>query len=111
MITVEFYPGMPWELLVRANKARLAAELLGSIPAWLNPANPEPAAKQLDAGYRHGGGWIPFGKGVWEMGDGGTLALKPIAKAQLRDETIYVYEYTWVAIVQKDGSFEVARMD
>jgi hypothetical protein len=30
---------------------------------------------------------------------------------KLRDELILVYEGDWVAVLQKDGSFEVARMD
>jgi hypothetical protein len=29
----------------------------------------------------------------------------------LRDEEIRFYDYSWLAIVQPDGSFEVARVD
>jgi hypothetical protein len=35
-------------------------EHLGSLPKMLNEHDPRPAREQLDAGYRHGGGWSPF---------------------------------------------------
>ena len=37
--------------------------------------------------------------------------MRPLAKAQLRDETILFYESPWVLIAQKDGTFEVSRID
>lgn len=89
-------------------------EMLGFIPMFLNENDPRSAREQLDANYQHGGGWYPMPK--WKM-DGDTIQypgdkpLKPVAMAHLRDEIIYVYPYSWVCVVQKDGSFEVSRMD
>jgi hypothetical protein len=94
-----------------------AREYLGMIPYFLNPADPRPAAEQFDANYQHGGGWLPMRK--WQMVNlevgviryPGDPPKKPLAWMQLRDEKIFVYESAWVAIVQPNGTFEVARMD
>lgn len=88
---------------------------LGFLPSFLDDNNPAPARDQLDANYQHGGGWRPFDG--FKMKTGGSLhypgdpPLRPVATAQLRDETLYVYPHAWVAIVQPDGAYEVARMD
>jgi hypothetical protein len=89
--------------------------VLGFIPLMLNELNPMPAREQLNAGYVHGGGWSPL-EG-WTLREDNSIkypgdpALKPLVVGKLRDETICVYELAWVAIIQPDRSFEVARMD
>lgn len=96
---------------------RTTDDHLGLIPSFLSVHDPRPAKEQFDQNYRHGGGWSPYPKGSWTMAENHTIKypgddrMKPLASAQLRDETIFVYEMGIVAIVQKDGSFEVARMD
>lgn len=88
---------------------------LGWIPTFLDADDPRSAKEQLDSNYQHGGGWHPM-RG-FAMGDGHVIAypgdppLHPIAEAKLRDELILIYRHAWVAIVQKDGTHEVARMD
>lgn len=94
---------------------RANAEMLGFIPTFLSERDPRPAAEQFDDAYRHGGGWHPF-EGFKMLPDGslkypGDPAYQILAQAKLRDETISIYEHAWVAIVQKDGSFQVSRMD
>lgn len=91
-----------------------AAQLLGYIPSFLSEEDPRPAREQFQERYI--AGWSPF-QG-FEMGKEceliypGDPPLRPIATATLRDEIILVYEYAWVAILQKKGnSFEVCRMD
>lgn len=90
-------------------------DIVGAIQLFVSPYNEDSAAKQLDNAYPHGGGWRPF-KG-FELREGNALKypgdkpLKPWAVAKLRNETICVYEYAWVAVIQEDGSFEVCRMD
>jgi hypothetical protein len=97
-------------------------EQVGVIPLWLNPLNPKSAKEQIDDAYQHGGGWDNFNAdgtdhSKFELLDNNNLhykgdpALQPRAKMQLRDETIYVYDHAWVAIVQLDRSFEVSRID
>jgi hypothetical protein len=93
-------------------------EHLGFLPGMLDDGNPAPAREQLDRGYQHGGGWRPFqghtltlslkGPSLVYPGDPPMLAL---AMTRLRDETIVLFQHDWVAIIQKDRSFEVCRMD
>lgn len=91
-------------------------EELGLIPMFVSEADSRPAREQFDENYQHGGGWSPF-KGhsfdpkTFELSYPDDPPLKPIAVATLRDETIIVYDYAFVLILQKDGSFEVCRMD
>jgi hypothetical protein len=89
---------------------------LGFIPNWLNPDDPRPAAVQLGEGYVFGS-WQPF-EG-FKMPDPKTGVLtypgdppqRPFAKCEFHDETVFMYNHAWVSVVQKDGSFEVCRMD
>lgn len=90
-------------------------EMLGWIPEFLDERNPASAREQIDKNYRHGGGWRPF-KGHkmlpnLDLAYPGDPPTRALAKAQLRDELIVVYEHAWVAIIQPDKSFEIARID
>lgn len=100
-----------WEMLHPA----MSYDNLGYLPQFLSIEDERSAKEQLHDNYAHGGGWFPF-KG-FKMIEGNALkypgdpAYHPLAKTTLRDETIFFYPHAWVAIVQKDGSYEVARMD
>jgi len=88
---------------------------VGLIPHWLDADDPRPAAEQLNEHYAHGGGWRPF-EGFVLRKDGGIKypgdpTHKPRAAMMLRDELIMIYDHGWVLIRQKDGTFEVCRMD
>jgi len=100
-----------WELL----HPSMELASLGYLPGMLNDSDPRPACKQFDTGYRNGGGWQPF-QGHRLRGDNalcypGDPPMYPLAQAWLRDELILYYPHDWVAIVQRDRSFEVCRMD
>jgi hypothetical protein len=91
-------------------------EAAGYIPFWLNLADMRGAAEQIHDNYQHGGGWNRFEGFVFRPKDGsikypGDPRLFPVAVAQLRDETIYVYRYGWVGIEQRNHAFEIARID
>lgn len=97
-------------------------DYVGTIPFFLSENNPKTAVEQLDDSYQHGGGWNNFNKdnsghdkfaldSHFYLRYPGDPAYKPRARMQLRDETIYVYDSAWVVVLQKDGSFEVSRMD
>jgi hypothetical protein len=93
-----------------------AADLLGYLPGFISEDDDRPLAVQLDASYQHGGGWRPmqgweFNKGSGTLHYPGDDPLLPIAMTKVGDETMLVYRYAWVVIAQKDGSFEVCRMD
>ena len=91
--------------------------LVGYLPSFLDERDPDPAAKQIDKNYQHGGGWHPQ-KG-WELLDAewmvmkypGDPAVQPIAVAKLRDERLYFYPHQYLCIIQPDRSFEMARVD
>ena len=91
-------------------------EALGFLPQFFSEADPRPAVEQADSNYQHGGGWRPF-VGFWMPEDGSYLSypedrpLELIAEAKLHDEKIRVYELSWVAVVQPDGTYEISRMD
>lgn len=103
--------GTKWELL----HPRVTMDHLGYIPGFLNESDPRPAKAQIDDNYKFGG-WQKFDG--FRLSDNNVLCypgdppLKPLAQTRLHDkETILVYESAWVAIVQPDRSFEVARLD
>ena len=97
---------------------RVGPEHLGLLPDMLDENDPRCARDQLDANYQHGGGWYPM-KGFKLDANKLDLGLRypgdppmmPMAATKLRDETIVLFECEWVAIIQRDGSFEVCRMD
>lgn len=88
---------------------------LGYLPAFLSEGDPRSASEQFDSNYQHGGGWKPFEgfvmKPNFSIEYKGDQTLWPVAKAELRDEVIFVYPHDWVAIVQPDLSYEICRMD
>ena len=92
----------------------ITPEELGFVPGWLDSTDPRPAKEQLHEHYAHGGGWRPqngfklIGVSLKYPND---PKMKPIAMMMLRDEMVCMYEYGYVAIIQKDGSFEACRMD
>lgn len=94
---------------------------IGFIPAFLSEFDPRSAAEQFDQHYAHGGGWNPWSK-AWKLITNddilktklkypGDTPVKLIAYTCLHDETIMVFQYALVAIVQTDGTMEVSRMD
>jgi hypothetical protein len=93
-----------------------SVEMLGYLPLFLNDDDQRPAVEQLDANYRHGGGWRPmqgwtFDPKTLAIRYPGDPTLKPIAEMRLRKERILVYPHDWVVVVQPDNSFQIARMD
>lgn len=98
-----------WKML----DSRMTLDHLGYIPMFLSDDNPRSAKEQIDAAYQSG--WHPFKR--FELGLDNTLRYpgdppqKPLAQTKLRDELILFYPGSWVAIIQPDRSFEVARID
>lgn len=90
-------------------------DALGFLPMMLDENDPRPARDQFDAAYQHGGGWRPFEGFQLHSNDTieypGDPPYHPIGRTQLRDETIIVYQHAWVAIIQPNRSYEIARMD
>lgn len=87
---------------------RNGASFCGEIPSFLVESDPRPAREQLS-------GWVPV-EG-WDMDHEtgmiyypGEPPFYPVAEGFLREEKILVYPFDWIAVVQPDKSFEVARM-
>lgn len=91
------------------------SDVIGDIRYFASEGNPAPLREQFNKMYSHGGGWNPF-KG-FKMDDKNILTypedppLYPMAQAKFRNQTICVYQYGWVAIIEEDRTFEVSRMD
>jgi hypothetical protein len=96
-------------------------EHLGLIPMFLSESSPLAAREQFHNNYGHGGGWQPmsgftlnpdltlqYGDPEEEDAD---PPLSPLAATIFKDELILIYPSAWVAIVQRNGSLEVSRMD
>lgn len=102
---------MVWQFLVPG----MTPEHLGLLPMMLDPSDPDPARVQFDKNYQHGGGWYP--QPNFKLLDNNVLSypgdppFAPVAMTKLRDELILLYEYSYVAIIQPDRTFEVCRMD
>lgn len=93
----------------------------GLISSFFSEADPRSAREQLHSNYAHGGGVSPF--------PGFSLHFDPEAPSaslltypgdpplllqgftKLRKETILVFAYDWVVILQPDGSFIATRCD
>jgi hypothetical protein len=91
----------------------------GYLPGFFNQDDPRPAREQINAAYAHGGGWRPMKgwahdpvtRSIQYVAEPGDPPLEPLAVAALRDEVMFLYRYEWLAIFQKDGSFEIARVN
>ena len=96
----------------------------GYIPMFLSEDDDRSAREQFAGNYI--GGWEPFNRfelrfvGPAATSDNRNIPslkftddplLPPLAYAQLRDELIVVYPYSWVMVMQPDNSYEVTRMD
>lgn len=93
-------------------------EVVGFLPQFLDENDPRSAVEQIDTAYQHGGGWRDF-KGFELTGKGGKLFLKypgdppmrELSRATLHSESLIFFESSWLAVIQADGSYRVARID
>lgn len=101
---------MIWEFL----DPRLPADGLGFIPEFLTPGDPRCAREQIHDRYISG--WQSFDgfhmdKTTYELTYPGDPPMKPLARSWLRNELLLFYDCAWLAIVQPNGSYEIARLD
>ncbi len=89
-------------------------DMWGLIPSFMHWDELRSVREQFNERYI--GGWRPF-KGF--KLDPSTMTLtypgdppyRPIDMIAFRDERLYLYPYSWVLVMQHDGSWEVCRMD
>lgn len=90
---------------------------LGFLPELISEADPRPVAKQLENAYAHGGGWRPMDgfrivdKETMTILYPGDPPMKPVAISSCHNEMLYFYPHDFLLIMQKDGTFEIARVD
>lgn len=107
---------MIWHLQEGMNPAAV-----GIIPDFLSESDPRGAVAQLHANYAHGGGWRDF-EGftlvhpideieAYTLNYPGDPPMKEIARAQLRDETIIIFQHSWVVVIESDTGWRCSRMD
>lgn len=88
---------------------------------FLNTDDPRGAVAQLNDSYAHSGGWRSFkgfallqkpgGPLAWRLSYPGDPPMRARAYCHLREETCVLFQSDWVAVVQPDGSYDVARLD
>ena len=88
------------------------------LPHCFSHDDPRPAARQVHTAYKHGGGWQPFtGFKLIKKLDRYRLVypgdpdMMELSRATLRDETIVFFQMSWLAIIQPDETYEVARVN
>ena len=107
-------------MLWTSKHPRANIEMLGYIPDIITEDDPRSAKEQIADRYRHGGGYRPF-KGLTMLPNGNLqypgdpetrLLFEAILhKGAANQELIRFYEHAWVAIIQKNGTLEIVRMD
>lgn len=123
--SVPFYaPQKPLEWEIKHPRASI--ESFGFIPTFLDEEDSRSAAEQFNERYAHGGGWSPFQEGnVNTVSTGafrflhnkslkypGDPPVPLLAEARLHGkETIRIYDFAWVAILQDNGDYAIMRMD
>ena len=101
---------MIWKLLHQ----KATIEMLGFIPSFLDENDPRPAKEQFNSNYISGWHSLPgftLDLTVLTLKYPGDPPTKAIAETDLRQERIILFQYAWVAIIQKDGSYLISRMD
>jgi len=95
-------------------------ERAGYIPQFMSERDLRPAREQIHEAYAHGGGWHSFSGFTlhnWKETGRATItypgdpAYRELARTTLRDETIILFQYSWLAVVQPSGAFDIAHID
>jgi hypothetical protein len=90
--------------------------VVGYLPHIILEADDRPAIDQIKE--RYVGGWWPFEgfnlvknkDGSYQLEYPGDPPMKEQSRAQLRDELVVLFDYSWVAVINK-SAHQIARMD
>ena len=93
-------------------------EVVGLIPAFLDELDPRSAIEQIDQNYQHGGGWRDMDGTIFERESGEYVYCYPddppfqeLSRAYFRDELLVFFDCQLLAVIQKDGSYRISRID
>jgi hypothetical protein len=86
----------------------------GFILGFLDLDDPRPAAEQINEHYVSG--WSPFEGFSFDKVSGiitysGDPPLRPLSSLSFRDELLLIYPGEWVLILQRDDTWQIARLD
>lgn len=90
-------------------------EVWGIIPSFLDVNDPRPAQEQINERYISG--WNPAPEGMkleflqMVLTYPGDPPFKCLGMMMFRDELLMMFQSEFVAIVQKDRSYKIARLD
>lgn len=116
------FNGLVWEL----RHPNATPEHLGMLPMWFSAADQRDAFTQADTGYLNTAGCNYRPQPGFKLGKNGenyTLIygnpeeedadppMEELARMKLVNQTIVVFDCEWVAIIQPDETFVVARCD
>lgn len=98
----------------------------GMLPSWCDDKDPRPAKEQINEHYSWAGGWQKFDgftlvnakkRGEARLEYPGDPSAREVSRAWLEAggqrkgrETLILFTSDWVAVVQEDGSYEIARI-
>lgn len=89
-------------------------EYWGLIPSFLNEEDKRPVKEQFAehyiSGWKHFDGF-KFDEKNQTLSYHGDPPMKAIGIIWFHDETIILFPHAWVLILQKNGKWEVCRMD
>lgn len=92
--------------------------ITGFLPELISPHDPRTVREQIESNYANGGGYNPVSGFTLQQKGSETLLrfpgdppFKEVARTQIRDETVILFDCAFVAIVQPSGSLAVTRMD
>lgn len=104
-----------YDFVIDMRGSKVPADVVwGFIPTFLLHNDPRGVREQFNE--RYVSGWRPF-KGftlnpeTYALSYEGDPDMNVIATMTFCDELIHIYPHAWVVVMQKDGSWEVCRMD
>ena len=93
-------------------------EMWGVVPDFISLDDPRGAVEQIHESYWHGGGWRDVSNRLLEVRDPGPgravlrigdEEFAELARGRFRDEKLYLFDYSWVAVW--GATLRVARID
>jgi hypothetical protein len=95
-------------------------EWIGLVPEIILASDLRPVREQMAERYAHGGGWKPFNKFKIGVGMDNRVVLQYPGDPPLvmwcecqhpNGETVRLFDSAWLMVTQKDGSYEISRID
>lgn len=90
----------------------------GYLPLMLDERDPRSVQEQLNETYAHGGGWNSFpgftlieSAGKYALSYPGDPPMREVSRAQFRNQTLVLFQASWLGIIEDGKLLDVARVD